>query len=400
MYAWGPKMNPTFTRLWKSVLLAALLAPAGIAAAAPAPAPAQSGDSEAAKARLAAVRAKIAALSARLGAELADRDAESARLRQAELAITAKRRALDALHADGAEVERRRALLRQERQRTENALAAARSELAGQVRGAYMIGRHEELKLLLNQSDPGRVGRMTAYYGYRGRARAAEIAAIGEQVLRLQSLGGQIDAESAKLRALAEQTRGELAGLVRARAERAVLVASISRQLGRGDLELAALKREEQSLESLLADLESVMQDFPTDSAMSFGQMRGRLPWPVTGRLAAHYQELRADAPQGGLRWNGILIEAARGEKVRAPYFGRVIYADWLQGLGLLMIISHSGGYLSLYGHAEVLYKGVGDWVAPGDVIASLGEAEGEKPRLYFEIRQGRKPLDPKLWLK
>jgi septal ring factor EnvC (AmiA/AmiB activator) len=100
------------------------------------------------------------------------------------------------------------------------------------------------------------------------------------------------------------------------------------------------------------------------------------------------------------MRWNGEMIEATRGAKVRAPYFGRVVYADWLQGLGLLLIIAHSDGYMTLYGHAEVLYKSVGDWVAPGDVIAALSDANGAAPSLYFEIRQGRKAVDPKVWLK
>ena len=120
----------------------------------------------------------------------------------------------------------------------------------------------------------------------------------------------------------------------------------------------------------------------------------------MSGRVAAHFQDLRADAAQGAMRWNGVLIETGRGAKVRAPYFGRVVYADWLQGLGLLMILGHSDGYLTLYGHAEVLYKSVGDWVAPGDVIAGLTDADGAHPTLYFEIRQGRKAVDPKPWMK
>ncbi len=96
---------------------------------------------------------------------------------------------------------------------------------------------------------------------------------------------------------------------------------------------------------------------------------------------------------------NGVLIETARGAKVRAAYSGRVVYADWLQGLGLLLIIGHSGNYMTLYGHAEVLYKSVGDWVAPGDVIAALGDSGAAAPQLYFEIRNGRKTVDPKAWL-
>jgi septal ring factor EnvC (AmiA/AmiB activator) len=142
-----------------------------------------------------------------------------------------------------------------------------------------------------------------------------------------------------------------------------------------------------------------MMQDFPTDPSQSFDHLRGKLPWPVVGRVTARYQTSRGGSG-GGVRWNGVMIEAARGAKVRAPFFGRVVYADWLQGLGLLMIVGHSGGYMTLYGHAEVLYKSVGDRVAPGDVIAALSDTEGAKPQLYFEIREGRKTVDPKLWLK
>jgi septal ring factor EnvC (AmiA/AmiB activator) len=100
------------------------------------------------------------------------------------------------------------------------------------------------------------------------------------------------------------------------------------------------------------------------------------------------------------VRRNGVLIETSRGAKVRAPYFGRVVYADWLQGLGLLLIIGHNGNYMTLYGHAEVLYKSVGDWVAPGDVVAAVSDAAGPPPQLYFEIRDGRTPQDPKMWLR
>jgi septal ring factor EnvC (AmiA/AmiB activator) len=141
-----------------------------------------------------------------------------------------------------------------------------------------------------------------------------------------------------------------------------------------------------------------MMQDFPTDPSQSFDHLRGKLPWPVPGRVSARYQAPRESS--GGVRWNGVMIETTPGTKVRAPFFGRVVYADWLQGLGMLMIVAHSGGYMTLYGHAEVLYKAVGDRVSPGDVIAGLSDTEGAKPELYFEIREGRKTVDPKLWLK
>lgn len=190
-----------------------------------------------------------------------------------------------------------------------------------------------------------------------------------------------------------------MAGLEHARAERAGALAALILEVASGNQELAHLKREEQAVESLVADLARVLEDFPVDATQSFDRMRGKLPWPVTGRVTAHYREEHARSTPG-IRWNGEMMEASRGAKVRAAYFGRVVYADWLQGLGLLLIIGHRGGYMTLYGHAEVLYKSVGDWVAPGDVIAALNDASGAAPQLYFEIREGRKTVDPKVWLK
>jgi septal ring factor EnvC (AmiA/AmiB activator) len=355
-------------------------------------------DSAQAKAKLAAVRARISDLTSRLGDELRKRDALSAHLREAELVITAKRRRLETLRAAEAAAERRRSELRVEQGRGQNTLQAERTALTEQVRAAYMIGRQEELKLLLNQSNPAGLGRTLAYYGYFARERSDKIDTIQSQMMRLQQLVAQIDQETLQLKTLEIEGNHEVAALERARADRAAALAALTKQVASGNQELADLKREEQAVESLVADLARVMQDFPVDATQSFDRMRGKLPWPVQGRVTAHYQEQHANSAPG-MRWNGEMIEAVRGAKVRAPYFGRVVYADWLQGLGLLLIIGHSGGYMTLYGHAEVLYKSVGDWVAPGDVIAALSDS-GAAPQLYFEIREGRKTVDPRVWLK
>jgi septal ring factor EnvC (AmiA/AmiB activator) len=388
-------MNLTSSRCLRHVCVAvaAVLYCAGTWAAP------QSTDSEQAQAKLAAVRARIAALTSRLGEELKERDALGARLREAELLITAKRRRLDTLRAAEAAAERRRSELRGEQARDQRALEAEQAALSAQVRAAYMIGRQEQLKLLLNQSNPASLGRTLTYYGYFAEERSGKIDVIQSQVMRLEQLVAEIDQQSAQLKTLADDASREMAGLEHARAERAAALAALAKQVASGNQELSRLKREEQAVESLVADLARVMQDFPVDATQSFEQMRGKLPWPIQGRVTAHYQEPHAHSAPG-MRWNGEMIEAARGAKVRAPYFGRVVYADWLQGLGLLLIIGHSGGYMTLYGHAEVLYKAVGDWVAPGDVIAALSDTAGAAPQLYFEIRAGRKTVDPRIWLR
>jgi septal ring factor EnvC (AmiA/AmiB activator) len=352
------------------------------------------------KAKLAEVRGRIDALTNRLGGELRQRDALSARLREAELAITAKRRQLDTLRSAEEVALRRRAELRAEETHVQHELDAEHAALASQIRAAYMMGEQEQLKLLLNQTDAASAGRMAAYYGYFARERLRQIADIADQLGKRRELLRQIGETTAQLEALKADAARDMTDLQQARAERLAALADVTRRVSSGSQELAELKREAQAEEALLADLARVLQDYPIDAQQSFAELRGKLAWPVPGRMTSRYRDARTPSGETALRWNGVLIESTRGAKVRAPYFGRVIYADWLQGLGLLMIIGHTGNFMTLYGHAEVLYKAVGDWVAPGDVIAALGDSSGAPPQLYFEIRAGRTPEDPKLWLK
>jgi septal ring factor EnvC (AmiA/AmiB activator) len=356
-------------------------------------------DSAQAKAKLAAVRARIAELTNRIGSQLAQRDSLSARVRETELVIAGKRQRVEELRVAELAAERHRSDLRAEQARNQGALQAEQASLAAQAQAAYMIGRQEELKLLLNQNNPASLGRTLTYYGYFAEQHSQKIKLIKDQETRLQQLLAEIEQQTQKLQILEADATQEIAGLQHARTERTVAVAALTKSLASGNQELGNLKREEQAVESLVADLSRMMQDFPTDPSQSFDHLRGKLPWPVLGRISAKYQAPR-DNVGGGVRWNGVMIDAARGAKIRAPYFGRVVYADWLQGLGLLMIIGHSGGYMTLFGHAEVLYKSVGEQVAPGDVIAALSDTEGAPAQLYFEIREGRKTVDPKLWLK
>jgi septal ring factor EnvC (AmiA/AmiB activator) len=386
-------MNRRLLALSASAALAFTLCTNGLGAA---PEPA---DSAQAKAKLAAVRARIQELTNRMGTQLAQRDSLSARVRDTELAIAAKRQRVDELHAAQALAERRRSESRAEQTRNQMALQAEQASLAAQAQAAYMIGRQEELKLLLNQSNPASLGRTLAYYGYFAEQRSRKIKAIQDDETRLQQLVAQIEEQTRELQTLERDAGKEIDGLQRARSEHAVAVTALTRKLASGTEELGSLKRQEQAVETLVADLARMLQDLPADPTQSFDHMRGKLPWPVSGRLSSRYQAPR-DNSGGGVRWNGVMIDTTRGAKVRAPFFGRVVYADWLQGLGLLMIIGHSGGYMTLYGHAEVLYKSVGDRVVPGDVIAALSDTEGANPQLYFEIREGRKTVDPKAWLK
>jgi septal ring factor EnvC (AmiA/AmiB activator) len=157
------------------------------------------------------------------------------------------------------------------------------------------------------------------------------------------------------------------------------------------------MRGEMAELQSLVDELTRLLTSLPISDAEPFAKTRGRLEWPTDGRIMQRFGQSRAD---GRLRWDGVLLAAGAGEDVRAVHHGRVVYADWLQGMGLLVIIEHGNGYLSLYGHNQDVIAEIGEWVTPGAVIAHVGDSGGRAiPGLYFEIRKDGKPVDPDGWM-
>jgi septal ring factor EnvC (AmiA/AmiB activator) len=195
----------------------------------------QTSDSVQAKAKLAEIRGRIAALTNRLHDELKERDARSARLREAEVGIAAMRRRLENLRSALVAAERRRGELRAEEVQAHAALDTERAALATQVRTAYMIGRQERIKLLLNQSDPAAAGRMATLYGYFARARAQKIDEIRERAARVQELVDQIQQTTERLQALRGDAGREMADLQQARGERSAALAEVTRQVSSGN---------------------------------------------------------------------------------------------------------------------------------------------------------------------
>lgn len=380
------------TRPGARPLLAVLL---GVAMATASVFPVAAADEQA---ELKSLRARIESVRKEATADLARRDALSSRLREAELAVQTARHRLEELRQRRVASETRLKQLRSERSRTEQQIAAERSTLAAQVRVAYMNGREERLKLLLSQQDPATFGRMLVYYSYFGTARAEQIASIRDHLAHLDLIASSTEEETLRLRRLESEQAGQLEALSGARVERAQALASLEQRISNRTEQLARLERQAKDLERLIERLQEAMADFPVLAEQPFAKARGRLPWPVKGKLLARFGQPRAD---GALRWQGVLIGTERGTQVRAPFYGRVVYADWLPGLGLLLIIDHGDGYMSLYGHNEVLYKAVGERVLPGDVIAAVGDSGGSaRSGLYVEIRKGRQALDPLAWLR
>lgn len=351
------------------------------------------------EAELKKVTSRIDKVRKAVNADIERRDKLSVQLRDAELGVQAAHQKLEELRAQRIESEGRLRELEREQAKREQELGAERGALAGELRAAYVNGREEQLKLLLNQEDPASFGRMLAYYGYFGRARADRIGSIRDKLEHLALVREKVAAESARLAGLEERQEQQVASLRAAQESRGKAVAAIDAQIkGRGG-ELKRLESQARSLEKLIVELRKALENVPVAKQAPFEPLRGKLPWPVQqGKVLARYGQPRAG---GSLRWQGMLIGTDRGARVRAPFAGRVVYADWLPGMGLMLVLDHGGGYLSLYGHNEELFRKVGDSVAAGDVIGAVGDTGGHnQPALYFEVRRGRSPVNPENWLQ
>ena len=362
----------------------------------PAPRP-EARSAPQAEADLKRLQAEIQRIRGQVARDAAERDRLARSLRAAEQSALTARTELQRLQGERGEREQRRSALADERRAREQDLQRERDGLAAQARAAYMMGREDPLRMLLDDADPARADRLRTYHAFFGRARAEQVARIEAAVRGIERIDEGLAAEQREIVRLEQRQGAEVTRLDAARTERGKVLAQLTAESQARAASLQRLQREQAALERLLRELRraAAAQQFPADGKSPFAAMRGKLAWPVPGRITSRFGERRA----GTVRWDGVMIAADRGTPVRAVYRGRVVYADWLAGLGLLVILDHGGGYLSLYGHNEQLFRTVGDTVAPGDTLAAVGDSGGRpSPGLYFEIRQAAKPVDPAPW--
>lgn len=348
-----------------------------------------------AKQKLEQVRAEIHRIVDEQRETTSKRADATADLRNQELKIAETAKAVHGLDVQLVAQQRRLDELVNRREALEAKLRTRRESLAALLRSAYAHGRNQELRLLLMQDDVDSADRILAYYRYFERARIAEIDRLLEDLAELSQVRQAIEAETVQLKQSREQRETDQRRLEAERDERRQLLASLETTLKDQQSRLAALGRDEKGLLALIEKLRDVFADIPKQiaGAEPFAQMRGRLTWPLRGTPQAG----TGDDGDG----HGILIAAAEGGEVRAVSHGRIVFADWLRGYGLLLIVDHGDGYLSLYGCNETLLKDVGDWVDAGELIATSGASGGHKrPGLYFELRHDGKPMDARGWLR
>jgi len=275
-----------------------------------------------------------------------------------------------------------------------------RKALAGQIRSSYAIGRQEYLKLLLNQQDPIVMGRTLVLYDYLNRARTERIGEIASKVAELKVVEEKINTQTAKLNATRQKRLKQRQALKSNQKKRAVVLDALNKKIRTRKQKLAQAKTDAKQLEDLMRGLRRALADVPSNAGVrkSFRSQKGRYRLPVKGRISSRYGSKRGST---GLRWQGVVIRAKQGASVRSISHGRIAFADWLRGFGLMVIVDHGAGYMSLYGHNDSLYVETGDWIEAGDEIASVGRSGGRKrPALYFEIRHDGKPTNPLRWVK
>ena len=316
-------------------------------------------------------------------------------LRDNETATAATRARLAAIQQQIAAQQARLRGLQTEQDARKQALTNQKQALAAQLRAAHRNGRNHALRLILNQEDPARLGRALAYYAYFNQRRRRKIEAVRLGLDALRQAQGAVRAETARLAALQVEQEQKLGELRAFRAGRADLIARLQDYLNTEGRALNRLRKNERELQSLLQELKAMAA--PPAGGPPFDSLRGKLAWPARGRLLKQF----GNPKKAGLKWRGVLIGAEPGSRVNAVSGGRIIFADRFRNLGLLLIIDHGDGFLTLYGHNQDLLKTTGERVQTGEQIATVGDSGGQRDTaLYFEIRKGKQPLNPAEWCR
>lgn len=321
-------------------------------------------------------------------------------------------------------------------------LEQARSEqeklVAIQARAAFQSGTQEPLRLLLNQQRPEQLSRNLTYYQYISQARVEQIQSFKQTLAKIAEIEQQINNKQKQLAQQKQQLSEKQKEIANLRQERQRQIAQLNRQQQQRSNKLSLREKDQKELNRVLQNIEQTLarqeqerrqrlaeqqrlaqqqQTIPspprpsepsgpststhTNNALSglrFAQAKGKLPWPVNGKIAARFGSARGDERS---KWDGVLIAAPNGTQVQAIHSGKVVFADWLRGAGLLVIIDHGNGYLSLYGYNQTLLSNVGDMVKAGQTIATVGNSGGQnQSALYFAIRQQGRPSDPAQWCR
>ncbi len=354
-------------------------------------------DPEALRAQLETLQAEIDKFKEMLEKTRGDRSALEGTLEQNEKEISEILKKIQTIQRDIKQGGDKISALRSQQRNLESARTEQQALVARQVRSAFELGNEAYLKVVLNQDDPNELSRMITYYDYFNRARAEQIRAYRETIHSIDKVTSELAEKNLQLASDRQALDQRNISLSRVRTEKEATLAELTRAIASAGQEIQTREKDRERLEFLLERITAGIINLPTPGdTVPFADQRGKLLMPVAGRITSKFGSARN---AGKLHWDGVFIEAPTGAPVNAVHYGRVVFSDWLRGFGLLLIINHGDGYMSLYGHNQVLYRETGDWVIAGETIATVGDSGGQNQSgLYFEIRQAGKPSDPQLW--
>ena len=289
----------------------------------------------------------------------------------------------------------------------EQARKNQQTQIAEQMRAAHKLGEQSEVKVLLNQESPDQVSRIMKYHSYFMEAHTAKMKSYLETITRIDALTPEIEKKTLELAGMQSALDSQRDALKNIHGERAQALAKVNEDLKSKNQALKQLSEDRRKLQALL---DRVTRQVATTGAINapgyvplpkggekFSQRKGRMPWPTQGSMVHRFGSARI---AGQMNWSGAYISAPMGNSVQAVHHGRVVFADYFGGHGLLVIIDHGEGYMSLYAHNQRLLKKAGEPVQAGEAIATVGNSGGQASAgLYFEIRHQGKPVDPNLWL-
>ena len=356
-------------------------------------------DEEKARVQLQQLQRDIARIKREISSASSRKNTLQQQLRQAEVQLgTLQRNIADnkrAISASSGELS----ALEQQRSELEQARDLQQARIAVELKTAWQMGQQGQVKVLLNQQSPHTVARAMGYYRYFFEARNNLLGQYLDTLRQLQELGQRIADTLAQLKSQQQTLEKQQLDLGKMQGNREQAVANLSASISSKGEQLKQKTRDRKELESLLRAIEEAVVNLQVpDNYQAFKSARGKMPWPVQGKPSNRFGRSRNE---GKMRWQGITIPAREGATVKAIHHGRVVYSDWLRGSGLLLIIDHGDGYMSLYAHNQSLLREVGEWVTAGTPISTVGSSGGqERAALYFEIRHQGKPTDPSRWCK
>jgi len=331
-------------------------------------------------------------------------------LRASELAISDSNRRLAQLSEQKRDADRKLGVLEIQRQQLEQHITDQQALLEKLLYQQYLGGKHDYLKLMLDNQDPNKVARDLQYFQYIARNRAIWLDSLRRDLKELDAVTAAVHTQSETLTNLRTEQATQKEKLRQDQRDRQLVLGQISKQLLQQRKEISRLQHDENRLANLVSKIAQMLAKPKTKSLFHntnipdsrfdgkpFEELMGKLALPVKGEITNQFGTTRPDST---VIWKGLFISTAHGQPVRSIAAGRVVFADWLRGFGNLLIIDHGNAYMSLYGNNETLYKQVGDEIHGGDAISTVGNSGGNADSgLYFELRHESRPLDPAKWL-